>query len=611
MTTTTDPIVAMLRRVAALDREGRPADALTLLREGSRNLSGDAAMHRAAAQTAMRLGDPELAIVQMRRASDLAPHDPAVHFQFACLLAHQGLHAAALPHFTDAAGQRPDDPAIHHFLGLSLQRLGRNGEALLPLRRAHALAPGNDRIVEALAESEFHGGHPDDALPYWERILRLRPNDTGVIQRTAETLNRLGRSTEAMRILQQATERQPDATELWMAMAQTAEDLGDRDAARAAYRSALVLRPDWAFPLSGLLALDRDKSDEMLVGQAERMLARTDLPDADRALLGYELGKALDGRGRYDDAMASWHVANSARRRMTGAADPQAFMRQAKHLMNATAGAWPLPAGSWPGNNDPRPVFIVGMPRSGTTLTEQILAAHPLAHGCGELPDITLIARSLARAGAHSSWPEPSLDQPDASWESAVQRYLRAAARNAPDDARRLVDKAPLNFFHLEMIARLFPKARVIWCRRDPRDIAVSIYGENFSLEERLSTDLADIGHYINLQTRLMRHWQAYLPLPILELHYETLASDPEPAARQLIEFVGLPWDPACLDFHRSGRGVQTPSRWQVKQPIHSRSIGRWKNYTPSLAPLIQVLDADAYPTSGTATMVQPSTPSV
>jgi Flp pilus assembly protein TadD len=610
MTTTTDSLAIMLRRAAMLEREGKSTDALALVRNASLHCPGDTAMHRAIAQTAMRLGDPELAIDQMRRACDLAPHDPVMRFQFACLLAHQGLHAAAIPHFMDAAGQRPDDAAIHHLLGLSLQRLGRNGDALPALRRAHALSPGNDHILEALAESEFHAGHPDDALPFWEQILRLRPYDTGVIQRTTETLNRLGRSSEAMHILQQAAEQQPDATELWMAMAQTAEDLGDRDAARAAYESALALRPDWAFPVSGLLALDRGKAKDALVAQAERLLARTDSSDADRALLGYELGKALDGRGRYNEAMASWHVANSARRRMTGAADPRAFMRQAERLMDDTSRRWPLPAGSWPGSDSPCPVFVVGMPRSGTTLTEQILAAHPLAHGCGELPDMTLIARSFARGEPQSSWPEPSFDHPHAFWESAAQRYMRAATRNAPPGALRLVDKAPLNFFHLEMIARLFPKAHVIWCRRDPRDIAVSIYSENFSLEEKLSTDLEDIGHYINLQTRLMRHWQARLPLPILELHYETLVSDPGSSARQLVEFVGLPWDPACLDFHRSERGVQTPSRWQVKQPIHARSTGRWKNYAQALAPLLQVLDADAYPSSGAATRDQPSTPS-
>ena len=165
-----------------------------------------------------------------------------------------------------------------------------------------------------------------------------------------------------------------------------------------------------------------------------------------------------------------------------------------------------------------------------------------------------------------------------------------------PPDALRLIDKAPLNFNELGLISLLFPRARVIWCRRDPRDIAVSVYGENFALDERLANDLGDIGHYINFQTRLMRHWQATLSLPILELVYEDLATCPEPQARRIVDFAGLPWHSACLEFHKNERGVQTPSRWQVKQPIYTRSIGRWKHYQEHLAPLLQVLEPDTYP---------------
>ena len=185
-----------------------------------------------------------------------------------------------------------------------------------------------------------------------------------------------------------------------------------------------------------------------------------------------------------------------------------------------------------------------------------------------------------------------------------------AATRNAPADARCLVDKAPLNFFHLGLVARMFPRARVVWCRRDPRDIAVSVYAENFALDERLATDLGDIGHYINLQTRLMRHWQAESPLPVMELVYEELAADPEPSARRLVEFAGLDWDPGCLEFHRSERGVQTPSRWQVRQPIYTRSIGRWHSHADALAPLLATLEADTYPAGTPADSDQASTPS-
>ena len=250
---------------------------------------------------------------------------------------------------------------------------------------------------------------------------------------------------------------------------------------------------------------------------------------------------------------------------------------------------------------------MVGTPPSGTTLTEQILAAHPLGHGCGELPDIALIANQLA---AMLPADDPAT-VPAGLLAEAATRYLRAATRKAPPQARCLVDKAPLNFFHLGLVARLFPRARVIWCRRDPRDIAVSVYAENFALDERLATDLGDIGHYINLQTRLMRHWQAQLPLPVMELVYEELALDPEPVARRLVAFAGLEWDPSCLEFHRSERGVQTPSRWQVRQPIYTRSIGRWHRHAEALAPLLATLDADAYPgVDGPAESAQASTPS-
>src|SRR5690606_19483835 len=189
--------------------------------------------------------------------------------------------------------------------------------------------------------------------------------------------------------------------------------------------------------------------------------------------------------------------------------------------------------------------------------------------------------------------------------DEAISRFMAAATRHAPPDALRLVDKEPLDFFNLGLVALMFPHARVIWCRRDPRGIAVSIYGENFALDEALATDLGAIGHYISAQVRLMQHWRSVRPLPMLEFHYEALVADAEPNARRLVEFVGMPWDPACLDFHRTARAVQSPSRWQVRQPLHSRSAGRWRNYEAALGPLLDVLEPGSF-----ATSPQASTPS-
>jgi len=603
-----------LQQAQALEREGRIDDARRLLRDAATEAGTDPDSHRAIAQIAMRLGDPAMALARMWQAIDLAPTDPSLRFQLACLLAHEDRHGEALDQFQRITAVQPDHAQAWYLLGITRQRLGRHGDALQALRRARALAPGNSRVPRALAESEFQAGYPEDALPLWQALLQEHPDEAGVVLRASETLNRLGRHGEALSLLRHATERHPQTGDLWMALAQTEEDAGDRDAARAAYRSALARQPDWAFPVSGLLGLDRGKADDSLVEQAERLMARADLPDPERALIGYELGKVFEGRGRYEAAMDCWHQANAARRRVIGPGDAGALQASVERIVDVqTRDRLMARKARWSGNPDPRPLFIVGMPRSGTTLTEQILAAHPAGHGCGELPDIALIARNLPpEAGPGSAWPECIDALPDRALDAAAQRYLRAATRHAPVDALRLVDKAPLNFIHLGLIALLFPNARIVWCRRDPRDIAVSVYGENFSLEERLATRFEDIGRYINLQTRLMRHWQAELPLPILELDYEQLATDPEFQARRLVDFAGLGWDPACLEFHRSERGVQTPSRWQVKQPIYTRSIGRWRQYERHLEALLPVLDADSYPTAapGAATNDQPSTPS-
>jgi hypothetical protein len=280
--------------------------------------------------------------------------------------------------------------------------------------------------------------------------------------------------------------------------------------------------------------------------------------------------------------MQQWDDANRARQRMIGPPDPAALRARVEALM-ATFDASAF-RGDIPGSDDARPLFIVGMPRSGTTLTEQILARHPLVHGAGELPDMEMVARDLPRHPAQ-------LDA--ATLARAVSRYLEALTRRAPPGAVRIVDKEPLNFLQLGWIARLFPRARVVWCRRDPRDVAVSIYGENFALDERLATDFAGLGHYISLQHRLMRHWQAVLPLPILEFPYEALVAEPEARSRALVAFAGLEWDPDCLSFHRSTSGVQTPSRWQVREPLHARSVGRWIHHRDAIAPLLRTLDAE------------------
>jgi tetratricopeptide (TPR) repeat protein len=573
-----------LQEISSLLRQRAFAQAEQRLRKLLAGFPEQPAVHRMLALLASGMGRNTEALQHMTRASALAPESAEFHFQLGSLLAAAGHYAEGLEHFTSATRLQPGFAEAWHFQGISLVRMQRDREALPALRRARQIAPENPRILEALAEAEFRCGYPADALPLWEHLQQVRPGDTHIVLRKGETLSRLGFRDRSIATYQAALEQLPDSSELWMALAQAQEDQGDREAARQAFERALALRPGWAFPLGGLLGLQRGQAPQALIDSAIALLASSSLSDHDRSLVGYELGKAFDAKGEYAAAISAWEDANTARRRMTGPYDPAELQLMVEQAMGNDQTS--LPARSLAlGNRDSRFVFIVGMPRSGTTLTEQIIAAHPLAFGCGELPDMALIVRDL-------QWPKNASGSNDRMLQQAIARYVDAATRHSPAEAVRLIDKAPLNFFHLDLIALLFPGARVIWCRRDPRDIAISIYGENFALNEKYASDFSDIAHYIEMQQRLMRHWQRVLPIPILESSYEQLATSIEPEARRIVDFTGLPWDPACLEFHLSNRGVQTPSRWQVKQPIHTRSIGRWRNYAPALGPAFDSLES-------------------
>lgn len=588
-------LAARLQEIAAWQRDADWAQAERVLKELLARYPSDADLHRSMALQASSTGRHPLALRHLTTAFELAPDSMELGFQLGCLQAHNGSNLQALAHFQNAVAHWPERSDAWYFLGITLNRLHRDAEALAALRRAYALAPENARILKALADLEFKIGYPSDSLPLWMALERIQPQNLDNCLKRGETLSRLGFHDQAAAYYRDALDSMPGAGDLWMALGQAEEDLANSEAATQAYQQALGLRPEWAFPLSALLGLQRGKASEELMEQATRLQRSPSLTDAERALIGYALGKAQDARGEYESAMASWDDANAARRRTIGPPDLSRLFRDVDKTVEIFDRNFyqrqPIL-----GSEDPRPVFIVGMPRSGTTLTEQIIASHPQAFGCGELPDIALIVRSLpVLLQSPLRWPDIADALANDGMQAAITRYLEAATRHAPENALRLVDKSPLNFFHLPLIALMFPHARVVWCRRDPRDVAVSIYAENFSLEEKMATDLALIGHYINVQDQLMRHWQATLPLPILELNYEQLVNDLETQARRLIDFTNLPWDPRCLQFYNSDRGVQTPSRWQVKQPAHTRSVGRWKHYQSHLQPLLKVLHASNF----------------
>ena len=485
-------------------------------------------------------------------------------------LAGSGALAAALADFEDATRIAPDLVDGWYFLGVTLAKLGRPADAAPALRRALTLVPDRREIIGALAYAEFAVGDYAAALPLLDRLRDAQPRDLDVQLKYGECLSQLARPIDAAGAFRDALGHSPDAPGLWLALAQACDEGGSRDDADRAYRRALALAPRWPRPLAGLLGLQRPAADPALVREAQTLFDDATLPGVERVVLGHELGKAHDASGDHAAAWDCWARANALQRAAAGPLDRDALAaRMARKLATRVARTDAV-------SDDERPVFVVGMPRSGTTLVEQVIAAHPLASGCGEMREVPMLATLAGDAAA------------------AAARYLDAAAARGTPGSRRLVDKQPLNLFNLDVIARWFANARVIWCRRDPRDVGLSIFSELMSPDARFATDLSDIAHFHDAHVALMTHWQHALQLPILEVDYERVVDDFAGEARRIVEFTGLEWDESCLEFHRAAGAVQTPSRWQVRRPVHRGAVGRWRNYERELEPLVTALRSSA-----------------
>lgn len=566
-----------LARVYECLQQARVLEAEQLLMPLLRDFPREPAVHRAHAALAHSKGQVDAAIAAMQTAVALVPADAVLHLELGQALGAAGQVEPAAVEFRRAAELRPDLLGAWYLLGMTLYGLRREAEALAPLQRAHQLAPTDLHIQRVLAETEYALEHYAQALSHYEQIAASgQGNDFLIPLRRSQCTRRLGEPRRALGLINEGLKQFSDEAPLWLELGWVYEDLADAAQAQAAYARAHALRPEWADPLGSAIALARAAAPDDLVRKAESMAADAAVPPPQRAFLHHVLGKRDDAGGHYTSAAAHWAAANRLRRAEDGDFDRAEFTRKLDAAI-ATFTPELLRTCHADALRDERPIFIVGMPRSGTTLTEQILAAHPAVQGCGERTAIVETASSV-EVETGLRWPQDAA-RLDADWRRGKAQAYLDAIHDVATTAARVVDKQPYNFLHVGLLAILFADARIIWCRRDSRDIALSIFSESFAPASTFATDLDDIRFVIEGQERLMRHWQAVSPLPILEMPYEAVVADAEGYARRLIEFAGLPWDDACLAFHDSKRPVQTLSRWQVRQPVHNRSVGRWRNY--------------------------------
>jgi tetratricopeptide (TPR) repeat protein len=553
---------------------GRALAAVPNFPEGHSNLGN-------ALRGAGRLAE---ACASYRRAIELRPDFAAAHCNLGLALNQQGSFAAAIASFERSIGLDPRNVEAHAGLGNALREIGRLEAAEPPLRRAVELNPGSFDLQINLANVLLELRRFGEAAACYRRGIEIDSRQVRAHRGLATSLRAAGDINAAIAHYRDALALSPSEAPLWNDLGRCFLALGRFEEATEAFRSALALDADLADAYRNLAACRLLPADDQEMARAAGLANRTDLPIEERATAGFAVAKALDDADRYDEAFVTYESANRLYRAARAAAgdhfDTAALTRQVDRLIANFTPAFFSAVSGW-GNPSDLPVFIVGLPRSGTTLVEQIAASHSRVFGAGELREIGETAAALGPFEA--PWQQASVRR---TADAHLERLSGLCA-----DADRVIDKLPDNIFMLGVIATLYPAARIIFCRRDPRDIGVSCYFQKFSAGLlTFSYDLTDCGRRIRETDRLAAHWHRVLPLRWLDIHYESLVADLEGESRRLIEFLGLAWEPSCLDFHRTIRAVQTASSWQVRQPLYHRSVGRWRHYARHLGPLLAEL---------------------
>ena len=540
--------------------------------------------------TLMALGRPEEALARFDRALAIRPDDVGALGNRANALSELGRPDQALQSAARALELRPDNLAALANLGNAQRQLGRFEEALKSFERALRLKPDYPEGHNNRANVLWELGRREEALRGYDEALKLRPHYPEALSNRGNALRELGRVDEALACLDQATALAPRYADAWENRAITLAEMGRVEEAVAAIEKAIALAPWRVRPHRVLTELRSvGPGDGAFKALTELAKAPDRLNAQDQVSLGFALGKAYADIGDAD-ASFRWYTEGAAKRRAQLDYDEPSALAGLEQIRKAYPRAL-IRRKSGKGDPSPTPVFVVGMPRSGTTLIEQVLAGHPKVFPAGETP---LLAATLDAYAAASGKVSMSIGDfaalPSDQLAALGADYVQRITALAPQ-AERIVNKTPVNFSVVGLIHLMLPNARIIHARRDPVDTCLSCFTKLFVHDLPYTYDLGELGRYYLGYEALMGHWRKALPEGVmLEVRYEDVVADLEGQARLMLEHLGLEWDPACLDFHRAGRQVRTASTLQVRQPIYASSVGRWRAYETQLAPLIEAL---------------------
>jgi tetratricopeptide (TPR) repeat protein len=529
---------------------GRFGEAIRGLRKASAVEPGNAMILVELGEAHLLAGQPGEALDPLHRAITLDPLSANARLRLGMALGALGNPGGAGREYEQAAALQPSLAEAHYQLGLLHENFGRPQPALACFRRAVGAAPEIELRQMAEARVLTLEGHEEAAASLLRQVLGRQPRNAAALTLLGDVLAGLGQFDEAEKCFKAGLALQPHKVAL--------------------FYNIVRCRPMTA-------------EDEDLIERMDACLNQRGLDDQARSMLELARGKAFEDLGRYEKAMAAFDAAGEARARLAPF-DLERFSKSVDTLIAGFDGQ--ALARNYPGaSNDTAPVFVLGMPRSGTTLCEHILGSHPDVACPGELQFWTAQGPTLARSGPNSL---------EGTFVADTAAFYLQYLRGISGSAARVVDKTPLNFFWIGLIHIIFPRATIIHCRRRPIDTAVSIHQTAFAPWQRFPTGGVELVGYYRQYQRLMAHWRAVLPAGrMLEVDYEMLTERPENETRRIVAFTGLDWNDACLRPQDSKRVVRTPSRWQVRQPIHTDRVDRWRRYESFLGPLAALRDCE------------------
>lgn len=494
----------------------------------------------------------EDAALLLERARVRAPKLPQVVAELGFLALSRSDARAAIRHFSALLALRPGVADTHFNLACGLEMAGMFGEAAAHLERALRLNPSRPHEVFArLGSALLMIGRQHAAAERFEAALELEPNDASALY--------------------------------GMGMVRSAR--GEFESAGELFRRALAIDSDLVDACQQLAVIRRfETGDDPDLLMMRGLLERPECSPLVREKLHFALGKVHDDLGDYDRAFAHYAEANSLKRARMPRFDREAHRALVDRVVATFTPAFFAKRVDL-GSQSNVPLLIFGMPRSGTTLVEQVLSNHSSVGGGGEHIHFERLSQSFG-----FEWPQVVRDWDARAVNHAADEYLGVLQRVA-EGAERITDKMPANFMHAGLIHLLFPHAALIHCRRDPVDTCLSIFFLDFGIANYYANDFEDIAFYYNEYARLLEHWRTVLAGTMFDVDYAVMVAEQERVTREMVAFCGLAWEDACLDFASNERAVPTPSRWQVRQPIYSRSLGRSANYAPYIQALIAALD--------------------